>query len=53
LHFQLARAYNVEFTSLPLLVEEHDGMSIALERHDKPLLLKRLHSYIDNLALSG
>lgn len=52
MHFQLARAYNIEFTSLKLLVEQHEGMIEALENGDKPLLVSRLSEHINNLRLS-
>lgn len=51
MHFQLARACNIEFTSFRLLVEQHDGMIEALENRDKPLLLSRLSQHINNLRL--
>ncbi len=52
LHFQLARAYNVEFTSLKLLVDQHDGMIEALEQGDRELMLARLSAHINNLVLT-
>ncbi|CUK02831.1 HTH-type transcriptional regulator McbR [Shimia thalassica] len=51
MHFQLARAYDIEFTSLQLLVEQHEGMIEALTHRDKPLLLARLSEHINNLNL--
>lgn len=52
MHFQLARAYDIEFTSLKLLVEQHDRMIEALEKRDKPRLLAGLSEHINNLHLS-
>lgn len=52
MHFQLARASEIEFTSLGTLVEQHDGMIDALEAGDKALLLSRLSQHINNLRLS-
>lgn len=51
MHFQLARAAEIEFTSLPLLVEQHNGLIAALEEQDKPLFLERLRQHINNLNL--
>lgn len=51
MHFQLVRAYQVEFTSLQLLVDQHDSMINALEKGDKDVLLQRLSQHINNLAL--
>ncbi len=53
MHFQLARAFDIEFTSLQLLVEQHDAMIEALEAGDKPRLLARLAGHINNLNLPG
>lgn len=52
MHFQLAQAYKIEFTSLKLLVTQHDGMIEALENGDKSLLMSRLSEHINNLRLS-
>lgn len=52
MHFQLARAYDIEFTSLKLLVEQHNGMIKALEKRDKPLLLSRMSEHINNLRFA-
>lgn len=52
MHFQLARAYEIEFTSLKLLVEQHEGMIQALEAGDKEALLSRLCQHINNLQLN-
>ncbi|PYG25605.1 GntR family transcriptional regulator [Pelagimonas varians] len=51
MHFQLARAYDIEFTSLTLLVEQHDRMIDALVSRNKPLLLACLSEHINNLRL--
>jgi DNA-binding GntR family transcriptional regulator len=51
MHFQLARAYNIEFTSLKLLVEQHDAMIAALENRDKAGLIVLLSAHINNLKL--
>jgi DNA-binding GntR family transcriptional regulator len=51
MHFQLARAYDIEFTSLQLLVEQHDLMIKALENKDKAALVGHLSAHINNLRL--
>ena len=51
MHFQLARAYDIEFTSLKLLVEQHNRMIEALENRDKARLLSCLSEHINNLRL--
>ncbi len=53
MHFQLARAYNIKYPSLNLLVEQHDEMIQALEARDKTLLITRLSEHINNLNLSA
>ena len=52
MHFQLARAYEIEFTSLELLIEQHDQMIEALEQGDKSKLLRLLSEHINNLRLA-
>ncbi len=52
MHFQLARAYEIEFTNLTLLVEQHNGMIEAFEKHDRQLVLSRLSEHINNLRLT-
>lgn len=51
MHFQMARASDIEFTSLTLLVAQHDEMIEALEVRDKPRLLACLSAHINNLKL--
>ena len=51
LHFQLARSYPIEFTSLDILADQHDAMIDALQAGDRPLLLKLLSQHINNLQL--
>ena len=53
MHFQLARAYNIKYPSLNLLVEQHDEMIQALEARDKTLLIARLSEHINNLNLTA
>jgi DNA-binding GntR family transcriptional regulator len=53
MHFQLARAADIEFTSLNLLVEQHEELIEALESGDKPLFMERLAQHINNLDLPG
>ena len=53
MHIQLARAYDIEFTSLNILVEQHDGMIEALQQRDKTLLISRLSQHINNLKLNN
>ena len=51
MHFQLARAYDIEFTSLDVLVEQHDAMIESLAQGDKAQLLARLSEHINNLEI--
>ena len=52
MHFQLARAYEIEFTNLTLLVEQHNGMIEAFEKRDIKLVLSLLSEHINNLMLT-
>lgn len=53
MHYQLAQAYEIEFTSLGLLADQHDGLIEALASGDKPLFLSRMSAHINNLRLGG
>lgn len=53
MHFQLACAYNIEFTSLKLLVDQHDAMIAALENPDKAGLIALLSAHFNELNSGG
>lgn len=52
MHFQLARANDIEFTGRDILVDQHDAMIAALETGNKALLLKLLSEHLNNLNLT-
>ncbi len=51
MHFQLVRSSPEEFTSLEILIEQHDEMIAALEGNDKEKLLELLSRHIRNVSL--
>lgn len=53
MHFQLVRSYPEEFTSLEILIEQHDEMIAALEAGNREQLLSLLSGHIRNITLEG